>query len=692
MAEKEAPKPPVARRAPTVLVKHGDERVDEYYWLRDRSNPGVIEYLEAENRYTNEMMRHTETLQRKLFDEMRARNKDTDSSVPERIDNFYYYSRTEADKQYPIHCRKHGSLDAQEEVILDLNVVAGANSFFKVNLVKASPDHTKLVYLADAEGSERYTLFVKDLSTGETLQDQIKNCHDAEWANDNKTIFYSTMDKEYRPDKVWKHVLGTDPKNDVLAFHEDDAAFYYLQVSRTKSRKYLLITVESATTSEVRFMPADRPSEPFRVFHPRKHDVEYFLLHLESTFYVVTNEDAVNFRIMTVADHDIARENWKELIPGRQDVAIDVSDPDPWVEPFENHLVVFERQRSQGRVRIYSAKDMSSHTVDFGEQIYFAMPVVNQNPDSNRLRVRFWSMVTPTSEYEYDLDSRELRLLKRDDIPGYDPNEYKSEMLWATSKDGVKVPVSVVHKKGLKKDGKNPCYLYGYGAYATFEWAKSEFNTNLVSLLDRGFVCAHAHIRGGGDMGREWHHQGRVLTKINSFNDFIACAEHLVKQGYTAPDRLAIRGRSAGGLLMGAVTNMRPELFKVVVAEVPFVDGITTMLDPTIPLTVGEFEEWGNPELKEHYDYIKRYSPYDNVSRRAYPNILVSAGLNDSRVQYWEPAKWVAKMRAMKTDDNSLLFRVGIMEGHAGASGRYDHLKWFACMYAFILDRLGIES
>ena len=692
MVEKDTPKPPLARRVPTVLAKHGDERIDEYYWMRDRKNPGVIEYLEAENRYMTEMMKHTEALQKKLFDELRARNKDTDSSVPERIDNFYYYTRTEADKQYPIYCRKNGSMDASEQVILDLNAVAGGNSFFKVSLVRPSPDHTKLVYLADAEGSERYTIFVKDLESGETLPDQIANTHDAEWANDSRTLFYSTMDKEYRPDKVWRHVLGSDTKNDVLVYHEEDARFYYLEVRKTKSRKFILITVESATTSEVRYLPADRPAESFMLFQPRKQFVEYFVLHLGSTFYVVTNEDAVNFKVMTVPDNDIARKDWKELIPARDDVAIDVSDPNPWVEPFERHLAVFERQKAQGRIRIYSLEDMSSRTVDFGEQIYFVMPITNQNPQSNVLRIRFWSMVTPTSEYEYNLDTRELKLLKRDEIPGYDPGKFTSEMLWATSKDGVQVPVSVVYRKELRKNGRNPCYLYGYGAYAAFEWAKSEFNTNIISLLDRGFVCAHAHIRGGGDLGRRWHHDGRVLTKINSFYDFIACAEHLIKEGYTSPDLLAIRGRSAGGLLMGAVTNMRPDLFKAVIAEVPFVDAVTTMLDPTIPLTIGEFEEWGNPEQKEHYDYIKRYSPYDNVSRKAYPNMLVSAGLNDSRVQYWEPAKWVARLRAMKTDDNLLLFRVGITEGHAGASGRYDHLRWFACMYAFILDRLGIQS
>lgn len=688
MGEKDPPKSPVARKVPRILVAHGKERNDEYYWLRDRSNPGVIEYLQAENRYTTEMMKHTEPLQRKLFDEMKVRIRETDTSVPQAIDGFLYYFRTEAGRQYPIHCRKAGGPQGREEIILDLNEVAGTNSFFKVSSVKPSPDHTRLIFLADTEGSERYTLFVKDLETGEMLPDHIKNTHNFEWANDSRTVFYSTMNPEFRPDKVWRHILGSDPKNDVLVLHEEDPAFYYLEVSRTKSRKFILVTLESATTSEVHYLPADRPEDALRVFRPRKHQVEYFVLHLEKTFYIVTNEDAVNFKIMQVSDDDVSRENWRETLPHRDDVAIDVSDPNPWVEPFTRHLIVFERKNAQGTIQVYSLGDKTSHTIQFEEDLYFVTPAPNPEPLSNKLHFKYWSPVTPTIDYEYDLDTRRLEILKAVSISGYNPSDFTSKMLWATAKDGVRIPISIVHKKRLRKNGKNPCYLYGYGAYASFDWAEDDFDTKLISLLDRGFVCATAHIRGGGDMGRRWHHDGRLLTKINSFTDFIACAEHLIREGYTSSEKLAIRGRSAGGLLMGAVTNMRPDLFKAVVAEVPFVDGVTTMLDPTIPLTVGEFEEWGNPQKKAHYDYMIKYSPYDNVASKAYPNMLVTAGLNDSRVGYWEPAKWVARLRAKKTDDNWLLFKIGVVEGHSGASGRYDHLKWFAFMYAFILNRL----
>jgi oligopeptidase B len=685
-------RPPVARKVPKRLETHGDVRTDDYYWIRERANPGVIEYIEAENRYALDFMRHTEGLQKKLFEEMKARTNEIDSSVPERIDDFYYYTRTEAGKQYPIHCRKRGSLSASEEVILDENSIAGGNVFFKVNLVKVSPDHNLLVYLDDTNGSEKNTLHVKDLRTGELLEDQIIETSSAEWANDNKTVFYSVMDREFRPYKVFRHVLGTNPKNDVEVFHEKDDGFYYLELTKTRSRAYVLITVESATTSEIHYVSADRPMDQFKLMRPRKHGMTYFAVHHDDRFFIVTNEDAINFKIMETPTSDPTAKNWKELVPHRNTVAIDVSDPHAWVEAFEEHLVVFEREKAQGRIRVYDLKDMSSHLIEFPEAVYFVMPMQNADPKSNKLRFKYWSLVTPTSVYDYDLKKRTLELMKREEINGYDPSGYVQEMIFATAKDGTRIPITLVHRKGLKKDGTNPAYIYGYGAYGTFEWAGSRFNTMLVSLLSRGFVCATAHIRGGAEMGRGWHADGRMLKKVNSFTDFIACAEHLIAEGYTSSDRLVVRGRSAGGLLMGAITNMRPDLFKVVVAEVPFVDGVTTMLDPTIPMTVGEFEEWGNPTIKEHYDYIKGYSPYDNVAAKAYPNMLITSSLNDTRVPYWEPAKWAAKLRALKTDDNILLLKTGMVEGHAGASGRYDYLKWFAFMYAFILDRLEVTG
>jgi oligopeptidase B len=682
----------MARKVPKKLEAHGDSRIDDYYWMRDRVNPGVIEYIEAENRYALDFMKQTDTFQKKLFEEMKRRTKETDCSVPERIDDYYYYTRTEAGKQYPIHCRKKGSLDADEEIILDENLVANGNVFFRVNLVKMSPDHNLMMYLSDTNGSEKNTLYVKDLRTGRLLKDQIVETSGAEWANDDRTIFYSVLDNEYRAYKVFRHVLGMDPKNDVEVFHEKDAGFYYMELAKTRSRTYILITVESATTSEVHYVHADRPTDPFTLMRPRKHGMTYFPVHHDDRFFIVTNENAINFKIMEAPTSDPTAKNWKELVPHRKTVAIDVSDPNPWVVTFEDHLVVFERENAQGRIRVYDLKDMNSHLIEFPESVYFVMPMENTDPKSNKLRFKYWSLVTPTGVYDYDLKTRTLELMKLEEIHGYDPSDYVQEMVFATAKDGTRIPISLVHRKGLKKSGKNPAYIYGYGAYGAFEWAGPNFNTMLVSLLSRGFVCATAHIRGGGEMGRGWHIDGRMLNKINSFTDFIACAEHLIEDGYTSSDRLVVRGRSAGGLLMGAITNMRPDLFKVVVAEVPFVDGVTTMLDPTIPMTVGEFEEWGNPTIKEQYDYIKKYSPYDNVAAKAYPNMLITSSLNDTRVPYWEPAKWTARLRALKTDDNILLLKTGIVEGHAGASGRYDYLKWFAFMYAFILDRFGMRE
>jgi len=684
--------PPVARKVPKELVAHGDMRLDDYFWMRDRANPGIIEYIEAENRYADEVMKHTGMLQRKLFEELKSRMVETDVSVPERNDDFYYYTRTESGKQYPVHCRKKGSLEAKEEVILDENEVAEGNIFFSIGMQKVSPNHDLLVYLADTDGSERHTLYVKDLRTGRLLDEHIPDTSSAEWANDNKTIFYSIMDRDARPYKVLRHELGTDTRTDVEVFHEKDPGFYYLALAKTKTRKFILVTVESATTSEVHYIRADRPKDEFKVIRPRKHRLLYFAIHQDNRFFIVTNENAINFKIMEAPESDPSAQNWKEVIPHRENVVIDVSDPHPFVEAFQNHLVIFERENGQGRIRVLDLKDMRSHFIEFPDRIFMAYPMENPDPASQKVRIKYFSMITPTTIYDYDLLTRTLELRKQDRFPGYEPSQYVEERVFAKAKDGKRVPITLAHKKSVGKDGRNPGYLYGYGAYATFEWAEYGFNYKLIPLLDRGFVCAYAHIRGGGELGRKWHEDGRVLNKMNSFTDFIACAEHLIAERYTSSDRLAIRGRSAGGLLMGAVVNMRPELFKVVVAEVPFVDGVTTMLDPSIPMTVGEFEEWGNPAIKHEYDYIKTYSPYDNVGRKTYPNMLITSSLNDSRVPYWEPVKWVAKLRAMKTDDNILLLKTGMVEGHAGASGRYDNLRYFAYMYAFILDRFGMKE
>jgi oligopeptidase B len=693
MNREHVPTPPIARKVPKELVTHGEVRVDNYFWLRDRANPGVIEYIEAENRYADEATKHTEPLKKKLIEELKGRMIETDISVPQKMDDYYYYTRSEKGKQYPIHCRKKGALNAEEEVILDENDIAKESVFFTVNMHKVSPDHRMLAYLADTNGSERNTLYVKDLGTEELLSEQIPNTSEMEWANDNKTVFYSIMDNAARAYKVFRHVLRTDPKVDVEVFHEEDPGFYYLVLSKTKTRKYILITVESATTSEVRYIRADRPKDGFKVMRARKHRVVYFAIHHEDRFFIVTNENAINFKIMEAPESDPAAKNWKEFVPHREGVSIDVSDPYPFVEAFKGHLVIFERENGQGRIRVLNLKDKRSHYIDFPEEIFMAYPIENPDPESEELWIKYFSMVTPDTIYAYDLRAKKLELKKQDKFPGYDPSMYHQERVFAKARDGKNVLITLVHRKDLKKEGRNPTYLYGYGAYGTFEWATyNTFNSMLIPLLERGFVCAHAHIRGGGELGRRWHEDGRMLKKINTFTDFIACAEHLIAERYTSTDRLTIRGRSAGGLLMGAVTNMRPDLFKVVVAEVPFVDAVTTMLDPSIPQTVGEFEEWGNPEHKQEYDYIKTYSPYDNIERKAYPNMLITASLNDIRVPYWEPVKWAAKLRAMKTDYNTILLKTGIVEGHSGASGRYDHLEYFAFMYAFILDRLGMRE
>ncbi|MCU0853062.1 MAG: S9 family peptidase, partial [Thermoplasmata archaeon] len=666
--------PPVAKKAPKRLKAHGDIRVDEYYWMKGRGHPDVLRYVEAENRYTTRMMKHTERLQKRLFKEMMGRISETDSSVPLKVDEYYYYTRTVKGKQYRIHCRKKGSLKAKEEIILDENEAAGKSGFFDIDSVKVSPDHNLLVYLADKNGSERFTLTVKDLRTGKLLKERIGNTCAVDWANDNRTIFYATLNEEWRADKVFRHVLGDDPKKDVLVFHEKDPKFYYLLLRRTKSSKFILITVESAATSEVLYLSADDPQGKFRVIKPRKEWTEYFVSHFNDKFFIVSNENAVNYKIMEAPDTDPSPRNWKEIRPHDRKVCIDVSDPVAWIEPFENHLVVFEREKAQGRVRVHDLRDGSSHCIEFPEKIFMAYPVFNEDPKSNTLRIKYYSLVAPNRIYDYDLNGKKLVLKKQDKVPGHDPSKYVQERIFAPAKDGTKVPITLVYRKGLKKDGSNPAYLYAYGAYGTFEWAKSDFDPALFVLLDRGFVYAYAHIRGGSDMGRMWHHEGRLMKKINSFTDFADCAEHLVKMKYTSPERLAIHGRSAGGLLMGSVVNMRPDLFRAVIAEVPFVDAISSMMDPTIPLTAGEFDEWGNPAKKKFYDYFKKYSPYDRVEAKDYPNMLVTGSLNDTRVQYWEPLKWVAKLRELKTDKNLLILRMGMNEGHAGASGRYDHL------------------
>ena len=677
--------PPVAEVIPKADTLHGDVRIDNYFWLREKSNPEVIKYLEDENEYTEAMMEHTKKFQERLCKELLGRIKETDLSVPEKIDDYYYYKRTEEGKQYQIYCRKKGGLDAVEEVLLDQNSLAKGHDYFQIGVFRISPHHQLLAYSIDTTGSETYTLYIKDLNTGELLQDKISNTYDGvEWANDNQTVFYNTLDQAKRPFQLYRHKLGTDPKEDILVYHEKDEAFH-LELSKTRSKAYLLLTLKSMTTSEIRYLKADRPRKSFKVVHPRQHEMEYDIDHLGSKFYIMTNDEAKNFKLMEVSVSNPSKVHWREVIPHRDSVKIDETDL------FENHLVVYERENGLRKIRVTNLTNNGVHYVSFPEPVYTFWPSRNPNFHTNTLRFNYTSLVTPRSVFDYNMDAKTRELKKQDEVlGGYDPSLYESERFSARASDGTMVPISLVYKKGMVKDGTNPLYLYGYGSYGATREPK--FSSNRLSLLDRGFVCAIAHVRGGGEMGRHWYEDGKLLKKMNTFTDFIACAEHLTAEKYTSSDKLVIYGGSAGGLLMGAVTNMRPDLFKVVIADVPFVDVLNTMLDPTIPLTVIEYEEWGNPNEREYYQYMKFYSPYDNVEAKEYPHMLITAGLNDPRVQYWEPAKWTAKLRALKTDNNHLLLKTNMGAGHSGPSGRYDYLKDVAFEYALIFDLLGIKE
>jgi oligopeptidase B len=683
-AEQDIP-PPVAKVISKADTLHGDVRIDNYFWLREKSNPEVIKYLEAENEYTQAMMKHTEEFQKLLYEELVGRIKETDLTVPEKIEDYYYYSRTEEGKQYSIHCRKKESLDAEEEILLDQNALAEGYDYFEIGAFEISTDHQLLAYSVDTTGSETFTLYVKDLNASELLKDEVKNiyCY-VEWGNDNKTIFYTTLDDAKRPYKLYRHILGTAQEKDEMVYHESDEAFY-LSISKTRNKEYLIMTLGSIITTEVRYLKADLPKDNFKVIHPRQHEMEYYVAHHGDKFYIMTNDEAKNFKLMEVSVTDPSKKNWREVIPHSDSVKIDGMDV------FGNHLVVYEREKGLKKIRITNLMDSQVHYVDFPEPVYTYWRSRNPDFNTNILRFNYTSLVTPRSVFDYDMDTKTRELKKQYEVlGGYDPSLYQSERIFAKASDGTMVPISLVYRKGMVKDGNNPLLLHGYGSYGISR--EPTFSSNRLSLLDRGFVYAMAHVRGGGEMGRYWYEDGKLLKKKNTFTDFIACAAHLIAEKYTSSDKLVIYGGSAGGLLVGAVTNMRPDLFKAVIADVPFVDALNTMLDPSIPLTVIEYEEWGNPNQEEYYNYIKSYSPYDNVEAKDYPHMLITAGLNDPRVQYWEPAKWTAKLRALKTDKNILLLKTKMGEGHMGASGRYDYLKDIAFEYAFIFDLFGIEE
>jgi oligopeptidase B len=676
-------KAPVARVEPQKLEMHGDVRLDPYFWLRDKSNPDVIRHLEAENAYTEMVMAPTKPLQDKLYKEILGRIKETDVSAPARHGPFLYYTRTEQGKQYPIYCRRlRGSDD--EEVLVDANELAKGQAYFKIGVMKPSPDHALLAYSTDTKGDEQYTLVVKDLKSGAVLPDRVERTYyDVEWANDNKTLFYTVLDEAKRPYQVYRHTLAASGA-DTLVFEEKDERFH-VGLDKTLSQKFLLINLESAVTTEVRYLPAGEPAGTFTVLAPREHEHEYDITEREGEFWIRTNAGAKNFRLVKVPVADPSRSNWQEVIAHRPDVKIE------HVEGFANHLLILERENGLRRLRIRKLPEGTDHYVEFPEPAYVVTPVQNHEYATNLVRFSYNSLVTPPSVYDYDMDKRSRELIKREDVlGGYDPGEYQSDRIFATAKDGTKIPIALVYRKGVRRDGKAPALLYAYGSYGST--TDATFSSARISLLDRGFVYAIATIRGGAEMGEKWHDDGKLLNKVNTFTDFIAAAEHLIAQKYTSPQRLAIMGGSAGGLLMGAVVNMRPGLFKSVVAKVPFVDVVTTILDPSLPLTVIEYEEWGNPNEKKFYDYMKSYSPYDNVKAQAYPNMLITAGLNDPRVSYWEPAKWAAKLRAVRTDNNTLLLKTEMGAGHFGASGRYEKIKEAAFDYAFILWTLGVRE
>jgi oligopeptidase B len=677
--------PPAAKQLPRELKLHGDRLVDPYFWLREKSNPEVIAHLEAENRYTEAVMKPFDPLRDKLYQEILGRIQQTDLSVPVRRGDYFYYTRTEEGKQYPIHCRKKASQDASEEVLLDVNALAAGQKYCRVGRIEVSPDHKLLAYTADFEGDEDYAIYIKDLADGALLPDRITGVYySLEWAEDNKTLFYNTIDAARRPYKLFRHVLGTDTKTDTLVYHEPDQRFT-LNLFKTRSRGFLMIHLESQTTTEVRYLPAAEPGGEFRIVEPRRQDIEYDVDHHGSVFYIRVNDGGKNFRLVRAPVNTPSKENWKEIIPHRQQVLLER------VEPFREHLVLVERDRGLRQLRIQKLATGAEHYVAFEEPAYALHPTGNLEFDTDVLRFQYSSLVTPSSVFDYNMDDKTRELKKQQPVlGGYDPSQYASERIFATAPDGVKVPISLVYRKGLRRDGRSPVLLSGYGSYGAS--SDAAFSSDRLSLLDRGFVFAIGHIRGGADLGKMWHENGRMLKKKNTFNDFIACAEHLIAQKYTSPDRLAIIGGSAGGLLMGAVVNRRPELFRAVVAKVPFVDVLNTMLDETLPLTVGEFEEWGNPKQQQYYEYIRSYSPYDNVTAQKYPMMLVTAGLNDPRVSYWEPAKWVAKLRAMKKDDNVLLLKTEMGAGHFGPSGRYERYKETAFDYAFLLFAMGIKE
>ena len=678
--------PPVAKKVAKELIKHDHTRIDNYFWMNQREDPEVIAHLEAENAYTDEQLADTKGFQTSLYEEMRGRIKEDDSSVPYFDNGYFYYSRNEEGKEYTIYCRKKDSLEGEEEILLNGNEMAEGHDYFSVGGLTVSDDNKMLAYGVDMVSRRLYTIYFKNLETGEISSEAIPSCSaGGAWAADNTTYFYTIKNEEtLRTERIRRHKVGTQVSEDAEVFYEEDDT-YSTYVWRTKSKAYIFIASYQTLASEFRILDASTPDREFAIIQPREKDHEYDVSHYEDKFFIRTNLDAKNFKLVSTSVRTPGKENWKDVIPHRDETLFE------GLEIFKDHMVLDERTSGLTTIRIINQKDKSEHFLDFGEAAYTAY--VGQNAEFNTTVLRFGysSMTTPWSTFDYDMNSKEKTLMKEQPVlGGFNKELYQTERIMAKATDGTEVPISIVYKKGMKKDGTNPTLLYAYGSYGST--MDAYFSTSRLSLLDRGFVYAIAHIRGGQEMGRHWYEDGKLLKKKNTFTDFIDCGEFLIEQGYSAPEKLYAMGGSAGGLLMGAIINIKPEIWAGIVAAVPFVDVITTMLDETIPLTTSEYDEWGNPNEKEAYDYILSYSPYDNIEEKAYPNMLVTTGLHDSQVQYWEPAKWVAKLREMKTDDNVLLLHTNMEAGHGGASGRFEALRETAMEYAFLFKLEGITE
>jgi oligopeptidase B len=678
-------KPPVAKKIPKELTIHDHTRIDNYYWLNNRENPEVINYLKAENAYTDAMMADVKDLQEKLYDEIVGRISQTDVSVPYFTNGYYYYSRFEEGKEYPVYCRKKGSMDSQEEVMVNVNEMAEGYEYYDLASITVSPDNKRIAYGVDTVSRRLYTIYIKNLETGEIMDENIPlTAGSAQWANDNRTLFFAEKDTvTLRPCLIKRYRIGEDRKAE-LVFEEKDET-YNVYVYKSRSKELIVLGSSANMSDEYRILSANDPDGSFKIVQEREKGHEYSIDHFKDKLYIRTNLDAKNFRLMVTPLNATGKENWKEVIPHRSDVLLE------GIMNFDDYMVIDERMKGNTVLRIINMKTGKEHHIDFGEEVYTTWISVNPEFSTDLLRIGYTSLTTPVSTYDYNMKTREMILLKRQEVVGgHDPAAYQSERIYAKADDGKEVPISLVYKKGTPLDGTAPLVLYGYGSYG--HTIDPTFSSAELSLLDRGFVMATAHVRGGQFLGREWYEDGKLLNKKNTFTDFIACGKHLVEKKYTSPDRMMAEGGSAGGLLVGAVVNLAPGLFEGVIAAVPFVDVVTTMLDTSIPLTTAEYDEWGNPNIKEYYDYMLSYSPYDNVEAKEYPNMLVTTGLHDSQVQYWEPAKWVAKLRDMKTDDNLLLLYTNMEAGHGGSSGRFKIHKETALEYAFFLKTVGIKE